>query len=603
MVSKKEYWESTLSEDLPVDVYPCSNGEFAPETPTAEQHAVMALQNEEIERQRRRFNMTRREFVRSAGAMSIGVWALSQVTGGRWGSYAGAIQKDQACDLNWPGAQLDNMPGEFIFDVQSHHIESGGEWRATNPGFHAFFTAIWSQSGPLGGVPGIREDGSLRGWGYGEELDPMENLSRYHYLKELYLDSSTNMCVLSAVPSAPDDQPLSIEEAAHTIDTVNSLAENTERCVMHAFVMPNRGSLGTTSESLGTDPVFMQEEFELMERYLNEHPGKIRGWKTYPAWGDVPYASGWYFDDNVGEKFFARVRELSGLYDIPATIAGHKGFALPMFDQRAASPRDIGPSARQNPDVNIIVYHSGYDSETQRAYPGDDQVNSADRGVDCLIKSLRENGWDASRFIQPGYDHGNVPNVYAEIGSTWRSVMRNADQAAHLLGKLITHVGPQRVAWGTDSLWFGSPQSEIVALRAFEFSDEAKELYNLPYGLDGDRFDPRIDCNDWSNYTPAQAAARASVYPDWPSDSKPHPERSIRNGIFGRNAAVPYRVDPDAQFGLISCDEVQKIRDSYILNSGINDPRNGAPYASNQLIGKRTEREVIHEIMTTPWSP
>jgi uncharacterized protein len=613
MSKQRREMEHNLNEDLPVDVYPCSNGEFAPEKPTAEQHAIMELQNAEIERQRQRFNMSRRQFVRTAGAMSIGVWAVSQITGGRWGSYAGAVQKDDACDLNWEGAQLNNMPGEFIFDVQSHHIESGGEWRATNPGFHAFFTAIWSQSGPLGGTPfgnvlggefgsPVGSDGKVRGWGYGEELDPMENLSRYHYLKELYLDSSTNMCVLSAVPSAPEDQPLSIEEAAKTIDVVNGLAQNTPRAVMHAFVMPNRGSLGTTSESMGTDPVFMAEEFELMEQHINNHPGMICGWKTYPAWGDVPYSSGWYFDDNVGEKFFQRVIELGDRYDMPKTIAVHKGFALPMFDQRAASPRDIGPSARSFPDVNIVVYHSGYDMETQRAYPGDDQVNSADRGVDCLVKSLRENRWDASQFILPGLDHGNVPNVWAEIGSTWRSIMRNADQSAHLLGKLITHVGPQRVVWGTDSLWFGSPQSEIVHLRAFEFSNEAKELYNLPHGLEGDRFDPRVDCNDPFSYTPAQAAARPAI-PDWPTDGRPHPERSIRNGIFGRNAAVPYRVDPDAARAAISCDEVQKIRDGYILNSGINDPRNGAPYASNRLVGKRTEREVIHEIMTTPWSP
>jgi uncharacterized protein len=93
------------------------------------------------------------------------------------------------------------------------------------------------------------------------------------------------------------------------------------------------------------------------------------------------------------------------------------------------------------------------------------------------------------------------------------------------------------------------------------------------------------------------------VIPDWPTDGRAHPERSIRNGIFGRNAAIPYRVEPDVARGMISCDEVQKIRDSYILNSGVGDPRNGAPYASNQLIGKRTEREVIAEIMNNQWSP
>jgi uncharacterized protein len=601
-VKKEEYWLSTLSEDLPVDVYPCSNGEFAPEAPTAEQHAIMALANEETEKARRKLGMSRRDFVRSSAAMAIGVWAIGAVTGGRWGSYAVANELPQrgraACDLNWPGAQLDNMPGEFIFDVQSHHIDSGGEWRATNPGFHAFFTAIWSQSGPLGGVPGIRDDGTVRGFGYGEELDPMENLSRFHYLKELYLDSSTNMCVLSAVPSAPDDQPLPIDEAAITVNTVNHLAQNTPRCVMHAFVMPNRGSLGATSESLGTDPVFMRAEFEYMERNLLAHPGIIRGWKVYPAWGDVPYASGWFHDDPVGFRLLEQIRHLGDKYGVPKTMATHKGFALPMFDQRAAAPRDIGPAARAFPDVDIIVYHSGYDSETQVAYPGDDAVNSADRGVNSLIKSLRENVWDASQFIPSGLEHGNVPNVYAEIGSTWRSVMRNANQAAHLLGKLITHVGPQRVVWGTDSLWFGSPQSEIVALRAFEFSNEAKELYNLPYGLDGDRFDPRRNTRDPSHYL----APHPNVT-GWPTDGTTHEERSIRNGIFGRNVAPAYGVDPDAVRKAIDCDEVQQIRDSYIVNSGIPDPRQRAPYASNQLIGRRTGREVIDDIWSNPWSP
>ena len=58
------------------------------------------------------------------------------------------------------------------------------------------------------------------------------------------------------------------------------------------------------------------------------------------------------------------------------------------------------------PDI-VVVYHSGFDSEHQGPYPGDDKVNSADRGVDCFIKSLRENNWDASRFALPGGQSGN----------------------------------------------------------------------------------------------------------------------------------------------------------------------------------------------------
>ena len=40
-------------------------------------------------------------------------------------------------------------------------------------------------------------------------------------------------------------------------------------------------------------------------------------------------------------------------------------------------------------------------------------------------------------------------NVYAELGSTWRFVMRDPTTAAHLLGKLLKHIGEDNVLWGT----------------------------------------------------------------------------------------------------------------------------------------------------------
>ena len=492
-----------VSEAMPYDVLPASNGEFIPREPSERQLAIMALQEQEGERVRRSLGMDRRDFVRSASAYGVGLWAISQLAPSEFGTYAGGPDQAKgtgACDLEWPGAQLKNMPGEFIFDVQSHHVDAGGDWRVTNPGFHAFFAAVWEQSGPLGGRPSLNPDGTLRGWGEGGELDPIENLSRYHYVKELYLDSSTNMTMLSAVPSAAEYNPLPTEEAAATVQIVKKLAGGTSRAVMHAFVMPNRGSLGTGATAAGLDPALMAHEFDLMEDAVARFGQHLRGWKVYTPWGDVPNSSGWFLDDPIGEKFIDQVRKLHRRKGGPPVIACHKGFALPAFDQRTALARDIGPAARDNPDITFVVYHSGFDSETQTAYPGDAKVNSADRGVNSFIKSLRENRWDASRFVKKGLAHGNVPNVYAEIGSTWRSVMRNADQAAHLLGKLITHVGPQRVVWGTDSLWFGSPQSEIVALRAFKMGPKARDMYNLPYGIDGDRFDPRLDCEDANNY-------------------------------------------------------------------------------------------------------
>ncbi|MDQ1438790.1 MAG: uncharacterized protein QOK43_2419 [Acidimicrobiaceae bacterium] len=585
-----------LNEALPIDVLPCSNGEFIPRPASREEKLIMGVADDATNDMARKFGMPRRQFVRTAAAYAIGLAAINQVRDLTFGSYkAGAHSATTAaCDLEFPEAQLGNMPGEFIFDVQSHHVESDGTWRVTNPVMEGFFTGVWSQSGPLGGVPGVRSDNSVRGFGAGE-IDPIENLSRFHYMKELYLDSSTTMCVLSAVPSDPDNQPLPLERAALTVRTVNDLAKS-RRCVMHAFVMPNRGSVGTTSTTLGRAPVFQQAEFDAMEENAVKYHDMLVGWKTYPAWGDVPYASGWYFDDDLGLAFCEQVQRVSQKYGVPPVIATHKGFALPAFDQRAASPRDIGPAARQYPGVRFIVYHSGYDSQTEGPYPGDDNVNSADRSVNAFVKSLRENRWDASRFIKPGLKFGNVPNVWAEIGSTWRSVMNDPSQAAHLLGKLITHMGPKRIAWGTDSLWFGSPQSEIVALRTFQMSDQAKALYKLPYGLDGDVDDPTKNALSGSSYLSAHPAV-----PGWPTDGKAHPERTIRNGIFGRNAAIAYEVDPDAAFHKLNCDDVQKLRDQYIVNQAT--PKNAAPASSNTLLGPRTAQELIAHRAAAPWSP
>jgi uncharacterized protein len=572
-----------LPEDLPVDVLPCSNEEYFPPPPSREQLAIMKIANAETERWRRKFRMTRGQFVRTAAATLIGFWAIDVVRVGRWGNYGFAhnTATTDACDLEWDGhtglETLRNLPGEFIFDVQSHHVDPDGMWRVTNPAIHAFFAAVWPQSSSVtGDQPGVGENGSIRGGGAGE-IDPIENLSRYHYLKELFLDSATTMTVLSCVPTSPDtNNPLPLAEAATTVHTVNDLAKS-QRSVLHAFVMPNRGSTGDSNSTVDP-PLYLDEELELMMKRARQYRGILRGWKTYCAWGDVPNASGWFLDSDTGLAFLEQVKKVSrAVPEVPPVVATHKGFALPGFDQRAAAPRDIGPAARQNPGVNFLVYHSGYDTgDTQRPYAGDARARSDVNKVDALIKSLRENRWDATRFVKPGKKFGNVPNVYAELGSVWRSVMNDPDQAAHLLGKLIKYVGPKRIAWGTDSLWYGSPQAEIVGLRRFRFSERAKEFYGLPYGLEGDVEDPRVKA--------------------------PFPARTIRNAILGRNAARAYRIDPDKRRYKISCDAVNGLKqDGYI--SGAGTPVESAPLASNTAPGPRTRREVLKSLTESPWSP
>lgn len=558
MIRHRRSW-TERSEALPVDVLPCSNGEYIPPAPTARQLAVMRLADAETERWRRRFGMSRRQFVRTTAAMAIGFWALDALGDKRFGSYARGHNtgSTDACDLEWAGRQglesVSNLPGEFIFDVQSHHVDPDGLWRVTNPSMHAFFAAAWPQARPRSG---------------GGEADPIQNLSRFHYLKELFLDSATTAAVLSAVPTAPDEnQPLPIAEAMETAQVSNDLA-GALRVGVHAFVMPNRGAIqGTTA-----NPRFLGEELDLMAARAAAHRDVLAGWKVYCPWGEVPNASGWALDsESVGFPFLQRVVEVSRAYGVPPVVAAHKGFALAGFDQRAASPRDVGPDAKAFPDVRFLVYHSGHDVDEgpQRPYAGDEKVPDDARTVDALIKSLRRHGLDGPA------NGGNSPNVWAELGSVWRDYMHDPASAAHLLGKLITHVGPRRVVWGTDSLWYGSPQAEIVGLRRFDFSEEGKALYRLPYGLEGDALDPQ---------RPA-----------------PAPSRTIRNAIFGRNAAEAYGVDPDARRNALSCDAVNELRQGYATSVGTAGTIR--PQASLVAPGPRTRRELFGLLRSRPFGP
>ncbi len=90
------------------------------------------------------------------------------------------------------------------------------------------------------------------------------------------------------------------------------------------------------------------------------------------------------------------------------------------------------------------------------------------RGTDRLVRSLRDAG------IGPGR------NVYAELGSTWFVLLRRPREAAHVLGKLLAAVGEDHVLWGTDSIWYGSPQPLIDAFRAFQIPPAYRQQHGYP---------------------------------------------------------------------------------------------------------------------------
>ena len=183
----------------------------------------------------------------------------------------------------------------------------------------------------------------------------------------------------------------------------------------------------------------------------------------------VPTDSHFYFDDHdpnrpqIGQRFIDHVREIG-----PKIICTHKGISsIVGSTPELADPSDIGPAAKRNPDVNFVVYHSGFEPNQAGLGPYDPK-NPAPEGVDRLIRSVQDAG------IEPN------SNVYAELGGTWWYLMRNPTAAAHVIGKLLKYIGEERVVWGTDSIWFGTPQDQIQAMRTFQISERAPGGARLP---------------------------------------------------------------------------------------------------------------------------
>ncbi len=260
--------------------------------------------------------------------------------------------------------------------------------------------------------------------------------------------SETAIALLTSTPGTAATNVLTNPQIATAREIVDRYA-GTGRVLTHAIVHPNvHGELDTMAETRAALAP--------------------SGWKVYTLWGPPTAASptgGWFLDDEeIGFPFLEHVRTLG-----PRVVATHKGLSgpVPGAARAAASPRDIGPAAAAFPDLTFLVYHSGYERDPH-GEEGEYRAGSGTGGVDRLVQSVSDAG------VGPG------GNVYAELGSTWFLMLRRPREAAHVLGKLLRALGPERILWGTDSVWYGSPQPLIDAFRAFCIPESMQEQFGYP---------------------------------------------------------------------------------------------------------------------------
>jgi predicted TIM-barrel fold metal-dependent hydrolase len=501
---------------LPFRIGPVTNGEFVPaprsRADVALEHAILDLAGDAA----RRNNMDRRQFLQSAGGVAAALAVLSACSSGG-GDAARRAERRATSTVPTTGGgftvpapedvvaceQELGTQGEFIFDVHTHHVMPGAPWRQNAPE-------------TVGLVMGMLPPDCAA-------ADPLECANRESYLHSLFLTSDTTVAMLSDVPSSgPDDAPVPYADAVGTKQLAAALTKaGAPRVLLHDVIAPNFGTL----------------EAKLDEMSAHAEGGDVAAFKLYNAYG--PNYQGYRIDDPaIGLPVVQRARDLG-----VKTIIAHKGLPLVAFDESVNGPDDMVAASRLFPDMNFVIFHAAWDSDrTEGPYDP-----NASRGIDTVLAAL---------------DRHQVPpnsNVYVDIGTVWRVLLTRPNEAAHAIGKLLQRVGVDRVLWGTDAVWYGSPQPQIMAWRTFQIGEQLQAQYFYPALTD-----------------------------------------EVKRKVFGLNAAALFGIDPEEKRCALTGDPLAAARPTA---AALRDEGYlASPWRAN---GPTTRREMLQWLAspTNRWTP
>src|SRR6266478_4397455 len=176
--------DSRQEAPLPIPARIASNEEFIPPPQSPQQKEYEARLAALSESAARRQGLSRRDFLRTGCGTAAALLALNQVFGDCYEVSAAEAEDPKAFAEKWPKDQ-------FIFDVQTHHVDVSRKWYDNTPdGKRAmlFFTLL---------RPATTIEKSL------------EQLNRAHYVKEVFGDSDTVMAVISGITTRDwDKNPL-----------------------------------------------------------------------------------------------------------------------------------------------------------------------------------------------------------------------------------------------------------------------------------------------------------------------------------------------------------------------------------------------------------
>lgn len=435
--------------DSPIPTQVVSNEEIWPRPQNRRQvrweHRIGELASDNA----RRLGMDRRSFLRSSMGLATAFWASNEVYGQRyWNVEREEMFEPAAHAQKWPKGEY------FVLDAQAH----------------------FTNGYPLN----FRQSEFMRNMGFDLSGDA-DAYSFNTFFKEMYLDSETDMVIISGVPGrekSPSEEkaaltalraegkaadPLAVRGGgvlpswamAARRDEINAIAGG-QRALSQSNCAPNHYWNAATDTQ---DRVALQEQ---MTREVQEYG--TASWKLYCHFDPARTGRGFRLDDDASAYFYDVARKLGR-----TTISVHKGYASQSRRfGHLANPADVERAALDNPDLTFVIYHSALKhGPTEPAFedPSFFDPRTGDFAWHAILMDIKERN--------PGMN-----NVFCEIGSAFGTLaIAHPAMCMHLMGKNIKHYGVDRVLWGTDCIWWGSPQWCIDAFKRFQISDEFCERF------------------------------------------------------------------------------------------------------------------------------
>ncbi|MDO1559560.1 amidohydrolase family protein [Brevundimonas sp. 2R-24] len=458
----------------PLPVRMVSSEEYHPVPQTRKQAETQARLYALADEIAPKLGMSRRRFFQTSAGMAAGFAALNGTFGPIFDASVAEAATPEMADER-AGA----LRGQFIMDMHTHFLRDDTRLQNFVNLRNAVIQAGWNPQ--LNASVGAQS---------------LEDLKFDNFFKEIFLDSDTKIALISSAPSDnPGDWFLTNQQMADARARVNEQA-GTTRLMSHAIMTP--GAPGWLDD---------------LDAALALRPDSVKGYTVGDALSPGTARHPWRMDSDEAYRGYEKILA-AGV----TTVCVHKGLwgrgsaqRLPHMTPHAAVG-DVAQAAKDWPQLNFNIYHAGY------------RLDDPNWALEEFERTGRIE-WVTDLAEIPA-QHG-VANVYADVGQIFaQTLIAQPRICAAIMGTLIRGLGADKVCWGSDAVWTGSPQWQIEGLRRLEIPEDMQTAHG---------------------FAPLGAA-------DGP----------VKSAIFGGNNARLYGVDIPAQTAVLGDDRFTALRSEYL---------------------------------------